>query len=73
MFICVYARTGRRKLHAGIIECWSSITGAFPEDVLAFRFKLDTDLFSHAQAKTVVRDIAVTRDGRQFATFSDDR
>eukprot|EP00884_Botryococcus_braunii_P007952 jgi/Botrbrau1/17158/Bobra.0157s0052.1 len=57
----------------GHIEYWGSNTGTFPEGALGFRFKIDTDLFAHAQAKTVVRDIAVAHDGRQFATVSDDR
>jgi hypothetical protein len=58
---------------AGVMEYWSSGSGSFPEEVVSFKYKLDTDLYAHAQAKTVARDIAVTRDGRQFATFSDDR
>ena len=58
---------------AGQIEYWSPSSFRFPDDDVAFRSKLDTDLYTLAKAKTVAHSLDVSRDGSQFLVFSFDR
>lgn len=60
-------------LCAGHIEYWRPSTCRVPESGLTFTSKMDTDLYAHAKARTVVQAVEVSRDGTQFATFSADR
>jgi hypothetical protein len=60
-------------LHAGMIEYWSGSDYAFPQDQVAFRMKLDTDLFALAKAKATSKSLEISKDGSQFAIFSTDR
>eukprot|EP00898_Chlorokybus_atmophyticus_P009121 jgi/Chlat1/920/Chrsp108S01359 len=57
----------------GVLEYWSSADYKFPSDRVRFKFKLDTDLFALAKAKTHATALEVSADGRQFATVSPDR
>lgn len=43
-----------------------------PEEEVQFSFKLDTDLYALAKAKTSAHSIDVSRDGSKFVTFSAD-
>lgn len=56
----------------GVIEYWSADTYRQPEEV-QFGFKMDTDLYTLAKAKTVAHSIDVSKDGSKFVTFSADR
>lgn len=56
-----------------MIEYWSGTTLGFPGDAVAFRFKLDTDLYALAKAKTAARSLEVSRDGAQFSVVAADR
>jgi peptidylprolyl isomerase domain and WD repeat-containing protein 1 len=60
---------------AGILEYWQTHKHnfAFPEKVVQFESKLDTSLYEFAKNKTIVTGLAVTSDGKKFATFSTDR
>jgi len=60
-------------LDAGMIEYWSGSDYAFPQDQVAFRMKLDTDLFALAKAKATSKSLEISKDGSQFAIFSTDR
>eukprot|EP00976_Prorocentrum_cordatum_P114531 1195862-Prorocentrum_minimum.AAC.1 len=40
---------------AGMMDYWSSTTYKFPKGVLAFKHKMDTDLYAMMRAKTRVR------------------
>ncbi|KAA6426631.1 MAG: peptidylprolyl isomerase domain and WD repeat-containing 1-like [Trebouxia sp. A1-2] len=57
----------------GIIEYWSGSDYTFPQDQVAFKMKLDTDLFALAKAKTTSKSLEISKDGNQFAIFSIDR
>ncbi|KAL0033286.1 hypothetical protein WJX77_001863 [Trebouxia sp. C0004] len=57
----------------GMIEYWSGSDYAFPQDQVAFKMKLDTDLFALAKAKTTSKSLEISKDGSQFAIFSTDR
>ncbi|KAJ3681569.1 hypothetical protein LUZ60_016058 [Juncus effusus] len=57
----------------GILEYWSPSTLSFPEDVVKFKFKTDTNLFEIVKCKTTVSSIEVSSDGSQFAITSPDR
>lgn len=57
----------------GLLEYWSPSTLTFPEDVVNFRLKTDTNLFELAKCKTSVSAIEVSNDGTQFAVTSPDR
>ncbi|KAK9833523.1 hypothetical protein WJX81_001231 [Elliptochloris bilobata] len=57
----------------GMIEYWSGTTLRFPSEAVAFRFKLDTDLYALAKARTSARGLEVSRDGGQFCITSADR
>ncbi len=56
-----------------MIEYWSGSDYAFPQDQVAFKMKLDTDLFALAKATTTSKSLEISKDGSQFATFSTDR
>ncbi|KAL2593824.1 hypothetical protein AAZV13_12G150700 [Glycine max] len=57
----------------GIIEYWSPATLQFPENVVDFKLKSDTNLFEIAKCKTSVSAIEVSPDGKQFSITSPDR
>jgi len=57
----------------GVIEYWSPTTYDFPADAVDFRFKLDTDLYCMAKAKTKALTMEVSADGEQFTTTGPDR
>lgn len=44
---------------SGIIEYWRGLDGARPDDVVDFQYKLDTDLYAHAKAKTAAVSLEV--------------
>ncbi len=73
MVYAVGAGGKRAAWRAGIIEYWSATTLKQPGEGLAFRFKLDTDLYALAKAKTVARSLEVSRDGAQFSVVAADR
>ena len=56
----------------GVIEYWSPSTYEFPQDAVSFRFKLDTDLYALAKAKTKALTLEVSPDGEQFTTTGPD-
>lgn len=58
---------------SGVIEYWSGMTLKFPSEAVSFRFKLDTDLYALAKAKTAAGALEVSRDGAQFVVTSADR
>lgn len=62
-------------LPAGILEYWQGHKHdySFPEKIVQFESKLDTSLYEFAKNKTVVAGLAVSADGRKFATISTDR
>jgi len=68
-----YGGSWRAAWRAGIIEYWSATTLKQPAEGLAFRFKLDTDLYALAKAKTAARSLEVSRDGAQFSVVAADR
>ncbi|XP_065868079.1 peptidyl-prolyl cis-trans isomerase CYP71 isoform X1 [Euphorbia lathyris] len=57
----------------GIIEYWSPATLQFPESVVNFKLKSDTNLFEILKCKTSVSTMEVSPDGRQFSITSPDR
>ncbi|GJN15465.1 hypothetical protein PR202_gb02383 [Eleusine coracana subsp. coracana] len=57
----------------GLLEYWSPSTLKFPEDVVRFHLKTDTNLFEIAKCKTSVSAIEVSNDGGQFVVTSPDR
>lgn len=59
----------------GILEYWqnSKHDYTFPQKLVAFESKLDTSLFEFAKNKALVTGLAVSPDGRRFATISNDR
>ena len=56
-----------------MIEYWSVSDHQFPEDAVSFRYKMETDLFALAKAKTRAGSLSVSPDGTQFAAFCADR
>jgi peptidylprolyl isomerase domain and WD repeat-containing protein 1 len=61
-------------MHAtGMIEYWSATDYSLPQEAISFSYKLDTDLYTLARAKTVARSLEVSQDGSKFSTFSTDR
>lgn len=60
---------------AGILEYWHGATGdyQFPEKVVKFEFKTDTDLFEFASAKSIPTGIEFSKDGLLVATIATDR
>ncbi|XP_044020804.1 peptidylprolyl isomerase domain and WD repeat-containing protein 1 isoform X1 [Aphidius gifuensis] len=59
---------------AGIIEYWTTPKHEykFPK-IVKFESKLDTDLFEFVKNKTYPCDIAISPDGKKFASLSGDR
>ncbi|VFQ82800.1 unnamed protein product [Cuscuta campestris] len=57
----------------GIIEYWSPTTLQFPEDVVSFKLRSDTNLFEFVKCKTTISSIEVSSDGKQFSITSPDR
>ncbi|XP_014103571.1 peptidylprolyl isomerase domain and WD repeat-containing protein 1 [Bactrocera oleae] len=59
----------------GILEYWqnSKHDYKFPQKLVAFESKLDTSLFEFAKNKALVTGLAVSPEGRRFATISNDR
>lgn len=59
---------------AGIIEYWTTPKHEykFPK-MVKFESKLDTDLFEFVKNKTYPCDIAISPDGKKFASLSGDR
>lgn len=60
---------------AGFLEYWQSFKHnfKFPEKVVRFESKMDTSLYEFAKNKLQVLCIAVSSDGKRFATISNDR
>lgn len=56
----------------GMIEYWSADSYRQPQDEVQFSFKMDTDLYALAKAKTCAHSIDVSKDGSKFVTFSAD-
>jgi peptidylprolyl isomerase domain and WD repeat-containing protein 1 len=56
----------------GHLEYWLPPTLKFPEDVVRFHLKTDTNLFEIAKCKTSVSAIEVSNDGGQFVVTSPD-
>lgn len=57
-----------------MLEYWSGQRGGFATPkCLAFKSKLDTDLFEFAKNKATISGLAFSPDGRKFATTSSDR
>lgn len=56
-----------------MIEYWDIGTHQFPEESVKFAYKMETDLFALAKAKTRAGSLAVSPDGSQFAMFCADR
>ncbi|XP_055342892.1 peptidylprolyl isomerase domain and WD repeat-containing protein 1-like [Paramacrobiotus metropolitanus] len=59
----------------GILEYWRGASGdyKFPQDLLKFEFKSDTDLFDFASSKSVPTGIDFSKDGKLMATIATDR
>ena len=64
---------GQCGWHAGMIEYWSVLDHQFPEEAVSFKYKMETDLFALAKAKTRAGSLSVSADGTQFAIFGVDR
>ncbi|OQV23841.1 Peptidylprolyl isomerase domain and WD repeat-containing protein 1 [Hypsibius exemplaris] len=60
---------------SGILEYWHGATGEyqFPEKVVDFEFKTDTDLFEFASSKSTPTGMEFSKDGRLIATIATDR
>lgn len=60
---------------AGIVEYWTGPKAdyKFPERVVKFESKLDTNLYEFAKNKTLVTGLCISNDGKKFATISTDR
>mmetsp|Transcript_12389 Transcript_12389/g.34796 ORF Transcript_12389/g.34796 Transcript_12389/m.34796 type:complete len:620 (-) Transcript_12389:303-2162(-) len=57
----------------GVIEYWDASVYVFPKDTVQFKFKLDTDLYALAKAKTTAPSLEVSSDGSKFVSFCADR
>uniref|UniRef100_A0ABK9NGZ2 peptidylprolyl isomerase n=1 Tax=Glossina morsitans morsitans TaxID=37546 RepID=A0ABK9NGZ2_GLOMM len=59
----------------GILEYWqnSKYDYKFPQKLVKFTSKLDTSLFEFAKCKTLVTGLAISQDGKRFASISTDR
>ncbi|CAM6042647.1 unnamed protein product [Sphagnum compactum] len=57
----------------GLIEYWSPNSLEFPSHCVQFKFKMDTDLYTFAKARTTVYSLEISTDGKQFVTMSPDR
>lgn len=60
---------------AGMLEYWQGQKHnfKFPDKLVTFESKLDTSLYEFAKNKTTVTSLAVSNDGKKFATVSTDR
>lgn len=60
---------------SGMLEYWYSPQKdcSFPDDLVTFESKMDTDLYEFAKDKTRVNDLAISPNGQHFATTSSDR
>ncbi|CAI2293325.1 unnamed protein product [Caenorhabditis sp. 36 PRJEB53466] len=60
---------------SGVIECWRGERGdfQFPENKLAWNFKLETDLYDFMKAKTVPVCAVFDPAGLRLATYAEDR
>ena len=56
-----------------MIEYWQASDHEFPEQGVAFKYKMETDLFALAKARTHAGSLAVSNDGTQFAVFCADK
>ena len=56
-----------------MIEYWQASDHQFPEQGVTFKYKMETDLFALAKAKTHAGSLAVSNDGTQFAVFCADK
>lgn len=56
-----------------MIEYWQVSDHQFPEQAVSFKYKMETDLFALAKAKTHASSLAVSQDGTQFAVFCADK
>ena len=45
----------------GVLDYWNATSYAFPDGVVNFHLKLETDLFELAKRKTTARSISVRR------------
>lgn len=58
----------------GMFEYWSSEENyPFPENLVSFKFKTDTDLYEFAKNKTYVLSIAISPCGKRFACLTANR
>eukprot|EP00981_Chlorochromonas_danica_P012518 scaffold5105_cov161-Ochromonas_danica.AAC.4 len=57
----------------GMIEYWDCATYDWPKKHVSFSYKSETALFTLCQVKTVVATLAVSPNGRYFATLSRDK
>lgn len=57
----------------GMIEYWDTQTFALPKEHVSFSYKSETDLYALAKARTSPCTLAVSPDGRYFATTSRDK
>uniref|UniRef100_A0A061RJB2 peptidylprolyl isomerase n=1 Tax=Tetraselmis sp. GSL018 TaxID=582737 RepID=A0A061RJB2_9CHLO len=57
----------------GMIDYWDAASFEFPKDTVHFEYKLDTDMYALAKAKTTAPAIDVSRDGSKFVSFCADR
>lgn len=57
----------------GFVEYWTPSGMEFPSKGLQFKFKIDTDLYAMAKAKTAISALEISPDGKQFVATSPDR
>ncbi|XP_054162055.1 peptidylprolyl isomerase domain and WD repeat-containing protein 1-like [Oppia nitens] len=59
----------------GMLDYWMSHKNdyKFPENIVEFESKLDTDLYELAKNKTIPHDICFSKDGKLFAAICSDR
>ncbi|CAG2101789.1 unnamed protein product [Medioppia subpectinata] len=59
----------------GMLDYWMSHRNdyKFPENIVDFNSKLDTDLYEFAKNKTIPHDICYSNDGKLFASICADR
>ncbi len=47
------------RVVSGVIDYWDGSSYAFPKDTVKFKFKMDTDMYALAKAKTTAPSIEV--------------
>ena len=57
----------------GIIDYWHGSDYKFPSDSVTFKFRIETDLFALAKAKTTASSLSISQQGNQFAVFCTDK